>query len=245
LFQEPQHLTEPRTALLGGREVGYLLQRSAKRRSVVLTIGARGLVVHAPWHASERTISDALRDAQSWALRKLAVWETHRPRTRTWRSGEVLDFLGRQIALEVIEVTRGATAQLDASGVLTVCLPKPHVPERVRDAVAKWYRRHALDHFTARVAHFSALLPASAPRVSLSNAKTRWGSCLAREEVRLTWRLMQAAAPVIDYVVAHEVAHLKYMSHGARFWGTVERLYPDYASARAELNAMGNHYMGL
>ena len=109
----------------------------------------------------------------------------------------------------------------------------------------QWYRRHAAVHFAQRVQYFSTRLAVAAPRVRLSNARTRWGSCNAAGEVRLNWRLMQAAGPVIDYVAAHEVAHLKVPSHSTRFWRTVERLYPDYEAAKAELAAMSQHLMAL
>jgi len=115
----------------------------------------------------------------------------------------------------------------------------------VREAVVQWYRRHAAPHFAERVQHFSARLEVTTPRVLLSSARTRWGSCNAAGEVRLNWRLMQAASPVIDYVVAHEVAHLKVLSHSTRFWRTVQRIYPDYEAAKAELAAMSQHFMAL
>jgi hypothetical protein len=115
----------------------------------------------------------------------------------------------------------------------------------VRDAVVKWYRRHALEHLSERVVHFSGRLGTPAPRVFLSDARTRWGSCNAEREIRLNWRLMQAAAHVIDYVVAHEVAHLKVLSHSSRFWRTVAQIYPGYEAAKAELNAMSHHFMAL
>ena len=109
----------------------------------------------------------------------------------------------------------------------------------------KWYRRHAQTHFSERVGHFCTRLEIPTARVFLSSATTQWGSCTASGEIRLSWRLMQAHASVIDYVVAHEVAHLRVLSHSTRFWRLVQRLYPEYVSAKAELSAMSQHYMTL
>jgi predicted metal-dependent hydrolase len=103
----------------------------------------------------------------------------------------------------------------------------------------KWYRRRAQSYFRDRVEHFSAQLAIDPPRVFISSAQTRWGSCNANREVRLNWRLIQAPPHIVDYVVAHELAHLKEMNHSARFWRIVERLCPGYAAARTELDAMG------
>jgi hypothetical protein len=238
-------LTEPRTVRLGERDLPYLLKRSVQRRRLVLLVDERGLVVHVPWRASERHISQAIGQAQSWILRKLAEWESKKPRQRSWTGGEALDFLGRQLTLQLQTRDGPAIAQLRDGSALELSLAEPHTPERVRTAVVSWYRRHAGSHFAERVQHFCTRLEVPAPRVLLSSARTRWGSCNADGEIRLNWRLMQAAGDVIDYVVAHEVAHLKVMSHSTRFWRTVQRLCPDYEAAKAELSAMSLHFMAL
>jgi len=238
-------LAEPRTVRLGERDLPYLLKRSAKRRRAVLMVDERGLVVHVPWRASERHIGEVIAEAQSWILRKLAEWERKKPRQRSWACGERIDFLGRQLSLQLVSREGRAIAQLKDGHALELSLAPPHTPERVREAVVGWYRRHAGSHFAERVQHFCGKLEVPAPRVLLSSARTRWGSCNADGEIRLNWRLMQAGEHVIDYVVAHEVAHLKIMSHSTRFWRTVQRLYPDYEAARAELSAMSQHFMAL
>jgi hypothetical protein len=238
-------LAEPRTVRLGERDLPYLLKRSAKRRRAVLMVDERGLVVHVPWRASERHIGEVIAEAQSWILRKLAEWERKKPRQRSWACGERIDFLGRQLSLQLVSREGRAIAQLKDGHALELSLAPPHTPERVREAVVGWYRRHAGSHFAERVQHFCGKLEVPAPRVLLSSARTRWGSCNADGEIRLNWRLMQAGGHVIDYVVAHEVAHLKIMSHSTRFWRTVQRLYPDYEAARAELSAMSQHFMAL
>jgi predicted metal-dependent hydrolase len=245
LFEPPEQLAEPRSTLLRGQPIEYLLKRSAKRRRIVLTVDDRGLVVHVPWRTSERAISQVIAESESWILRKLAEWHGKKPHSRAWTSGELLDFLGRQLRLELREHSGPAITQLRDDAVLEILLAAPHAQSHVREAVLKWYRRHALAHLSDRVQHYCAKLEVPPPRVFLSSARTRWGSCNAEREVRLNWRLMQAAHHVIDYVVAHEVAHLQVMSHSSRFWRLVQRLHPDYEAAKAELDAMGQHYMAL
>jgi predicted metal-dependent hydrolase len=227
---------------LGGREVGFLLKRSPNRRRAVLTVDERGLTVSVPWRTSDRYIARFLQDSASWVLRKLQDWESRKPAPRVWRDGELIEYLGRQLRLELSAAAVSLT-QLRDGDVLWLSLPEPHEAEAVREALVKWYRRHAQTHFRARVGHFSARLGIAEPRVFLSNAQTRWGSCNAEREVRLNWRLIQAAPHVVDYVVAHELAHLKEMNHSPRFWRVVERLCPDYVAARHELNALGHHLM--
>lgn len=238
-------MAEPRRARLGDREVPYVLKRSAKRRRVLFTVDETGLTVSVPWTTSERRIADLLAQGSRWILRKLREYEGRKPPSRLWRDGERIDFLGRQLRLEVSRRQGRPAAQLREGDVLALALSDPGDPQHVREAVVAWYRRHAAPHFGARVAHYATLLDEAVPRVMLSSAVGRWGSCNARREVRLSWRLMQAPGHVIDYVVAHEVAHLRVMSHSIRFWRLVERLYPDYESGRAELDSIGAHLMSL
>jgi predicted metal-dependent hydrolase len=245
LFEPPQRLSEPRATLLRGRPVQYVLERSAKRRRIVFTVDENGLVVHVPMRTSERQVVEAIGQAEPWILRKLTEWEDKKPRVRAWASGEPLDFLGRQVRLELVARSGPSLSRLRDGDVLEVSLAPPHAPPQVREAVVKWYRRHALTHFSDRVHHFCRLLELPAPRLFLSNARTRWGSCTADGEIRLNWRLLQAHGHVIDYVVAHEVAHLRVLSHSTRFWRLVERLYPEYESAKAELSSMSQHFMAL
>jgi hypothetical protein len=222
-----------------------VLKRSVKRRRMVLSIDEGGLTVSVPWRTSEQRIAELLQHAQKWVLRKLDQYAARRPPLRVWASGALIDFLGRQLHLALAQRDGRPIAQLRDDGTLSLALPQPEQADHVREAVVAWFRRHAAPHFRARVEAFAAQLGEPVPRVLLSSARGRWGSCNAQREVRLNWRLMQAPAHVIDYVVAHEVAHLRVMSHSQRFWKAVQRLHPDYEAARAELDSMGAHYMTL
>ena len=101
LFDPPERLSEPRITVLRGRPVEYLLKRSARRRRIVFTVDENGLVVHVPLRTAERSVAEAVGQAEPWILRKLAEWENKKPRARAWVAGELLDFLGRSLEAEV------------------------------------------------------------------------------------------------------------------------------------------------
>jgi predicted metal-dependent hydrolase len=225
--------------------VSYVLKRSARRRRMLLSVDEGGLTVSVPWRASDKRIADLLQQSEKWVLGKLEAYAARRRPQRVWQDGTLIDFLGRQLRLTLMQRAGRPLAQLQDDGALMLGLAEPERGEHVRELVIKWYRRHAAVHLRARAEHFAARLGEAPPRVLLSSAVGRWGSCNAKREVRLSWRLMQAPAHVIDYVVAHEVAHLRVMSHSLRFWRVVEQLHPDYESARAELDSMGHWYMTL
>jgi predicted metal-dependent hydrolase len=140
----------------------------------------------------------------------------------------------------------GAVLNSDAEPVpgvprltLHIGLPQTATPDQIRDAVQSWLQREASRVFAERAAHFAALLGVRVKRLSLSSAATRWGSANANGSVRLHWRLIQHPLATIDYVVAHELAHLREMNHSERFWAVVRSVVPDYQEARASLRREG------
>lgn len=222
-----------------------MLRRSQQRRSIVLTVDEYGLIVRAPWRSTERRIVGIIRDAEDWVLRKLAVWSAHPSRNPTWADGETIKYLGDDLRLHLTADRHESLAILDDLDGLKVALPEPADPDAVRAAIVKWYRHQATSNFTERIAICARQYGVATPRLFLSNARTRWGSCNVKREIRLNWRLIQAPQPTIDYVVAHELAHLVEMNHSRRFWDLVAAVCPHHKQARAELDRMGRYYMDV
>ena len=235
-------IAEPKSIRLQDREVAYLLKRTRQRRSIMLTVDEHGLTVSAPWRSSDRRIAGVIRDAEGWVLNKLDVWSAYPARTQTWLPGDTIKYLGRDLTLEL---DAGANATLREGDCLRMSLTDPGDAEAVKAAIVKWYRAHAQPHFADRVNEFAPILGVAMPRLLLSSARTRWGSCNARREVRLNWRLLQATTLAIDYVVVHELAHLVEMNHSRKFWKLVASACPRYRDACAELNSMGVYYMDI
>ncbi len=231
---------------LDGRAVEFLLRRKSGRRGIGLKIDESGLIVSAPLSVSKKKIHDAVREQSAWILLKMDVWQARRVPPPKWEEGEKLPYMGGDILLQLnpqIIKTRSGLEQLGFEFIDTtplMQLPKSKKP--VPDRVVMWYKNQALPHFMARVEFFSAKLNVPMPQVKLSSANTRWGSCSHKSEIRLSWRLLKAPPHLIDYVVAHEVAHLKEMNHSPAFWQTVAQLYPDYHHARKELENLEPKY---
>ena len=130
------------------------------------------------------------------------------------------------------EATHAAATLLHT---LRLGLPLNAEPQQIRDAVQAWLMRQAKALFVERLNHFAPQLGVQWQRVSLSSAATRWGSASANGAIRLNWRLVHHKRDVIDYVVAHELSHLRVMDHSPRFWETVQSVMPDYAQRRRVL----------
>jgi predicted metal-dependent hydrolase len=211
----------------------------------MLTVDEHGLTVSAPWRSSERRIVGVIRDAEAWVLKKLDVWSAFPSRSQTWMQGDKVRYLGRDLSLDLAQDEIAALATLQDGDRLQISLADPSQTDAVKAAVVKWYRRHAQSNFAARVGELAPRLDLPAPRLFLSSARTRWGSCNVKREVRLNWRLIQAGQPTIDYVVVHELAHLIEMNHSRRFWKLVASVAPHYREACDELNRMGLYYMDI
>lgn len=228
---------EQRAALLAGKNIPYTLKRSGLRRSIGLRIDDRGLTVSVPLRASEKWLHSVLQDKAHWVVEKLGNWQTHKPVETRWADGEAVSYLGEALMLRVVPGLFAAPPSRHR-GELWVFVANGSGEAQIEQIVAQWYRQEAERLFAERVAHYAALLKVVPHRVGLSAAKTQWGCCTARGTVRLNERLIRLPLRLVDYVVAHELAHLREMNHSAAFWEVVESVCPDYAKLRRELRAI-------
>lgn len=235
-FSHPQ---ANRSIALGPAQVDYALRRR-RRRTIGLAVGADGLTVSAPHWTPLAEVEALLRDKSRWVLSKLRLAREQRARAATaaidWRDGATLPYLGAPLTLRLDPRQRhGPAAALLDQSTLWLGLPPDAAPERLRDAVQAWLLRQARRHFTARLDHFAPQLGVRWQRLTLSSARTRWGSASADGSIRLNWRLIHFSPALIDYVVVHELAHLREMNHSARFWQHVGQVLPDYGERRSRL----------
>jgi predicted metal-dependent hydrolase len=240
-----RHPRADREIRLGEHQVAYLLRR-ARRKSIGFTVGPEGLAVSAPRWVGQGEIESALREKSGWILRKLSEQRDRLRRLEAarvdWRDGASLPFLGETGILVLDPRVAGAVLNTDAEALpgvprltLHVGLPQSAQPAQICDVVQSWLQRQARRIFEERCAHFAPLLGVRVARLRLSSAQTRWGSASADGSIHLNWRLVHFGLPVIDYVVAHELAHLREMNHSAAFWEVVRSAIPDVESRKAAL----------
>jgi predicted metal-dependent hydrolase len=239
------HPRSHRELLLAGHRVAYELRRS-RRRSIGFVVAAEGLSVSAPRWVGVAEIEAALREKSAWILRKLQEQRERAARLAAarvdWREGGTIPFLGETVILVLDPRTTGAVLHSDAQALpgvprltLHLGLPQAAQADQIRDAVQSWLQRQARRIFAERCAIFTARLGVRMTRLALSSASTRWGSASADGSIRLNWRLVHFALPTIDYVVTHELAHLREMNHSPAFWDVVRAALPDYEQARGVL----------
>jgi predicted metal-dependent hydrolase len=237
LVAEPGAPRSQRELLLGAHRVGYELRR-ARRRSIGFVVGADGLRVSAPRWVPILEIERALRHKAEWILRKLVEQRERARRVQAarieWRDGARLPLFGQALTLK-LDVSVREIGWDPESRVLVLPLPADATSLQVRDLAQSWLQARAREDFLPRCQHFAALLGVQMKQLRLSSAQTRWGSASADGSIRLNWRLVHFAPAIIDYVVAHELAHLREMNHSPAFWDVVRSVLPDFERSREAL----------
>jgi hypothetical protein len=219
--------------LPSGEQLNYQLERR-QRRTVGLKITADGLIVHAPKRISQSLLDSLITQKADWIQKKLSTLNQNKLPALQWKDGEQLLLLGNTVTLAVKHDIRSRAVN-HLPGLLELAMPNHNEGQAVARKVLQWYKKQAITDFARRLEIFSAKLGVTLPKLLISNARTRWGSCNSKREVRLNWRLLQAPPHLINYVICHELAHLKEMNHSAKFWAVVASIYPDYKAAEKEL----------
>lgn len=222
----------------GDHVLDYTLLRS-KRRSIGFLISDDGLRVTAPKWVTLGDIEIAIREKKRWIFTKLSEYRDRSTRRMQpqmqWRDGETLPYMGRSITLR-IHATQKAGIQFDeVTDQLIVCLPTDASEQQLKDRVLGWLQLEAKRVFAERLPIYAEKLGVTYRSFALSSATTQWGSCTSEGKIRLNWRLMHFALPLIDYVIAHELSHLREMNHSPRFWATVQSIFPEFETARKTL----------
>jgi predicted metal-dependent hydrolase len=224
---------------LGEQRLDYQLRRS-QRRSIGFMIDDDGLRVSAPSRLAQADIEAAIRAKQGWILAKLqqrqerrALRLQHPP--LLWIDGAQLPYLGGSIALCLHQGPRHRASFHPETRELHLWRTPESTEQQLKEHVRAWLQQDARRLFGERLALYAARLGVEFHSFALSSAATRWGSCTAQRKIRLNWRLIHFSLPLVDYVVAHELSHLREMNHGPRFWATVGSIYPDHAGARLAL----------
>ena len=214
-----------------GGEIDILVRRSARARSILLQVGSLDGAVElvVPNAAGISEAWEFARTKTEWLKSRLAGLRRPIP----FADGAQFPFLGREIRIRRIDGRYAPIRHIDDELLVAT------TPERLPARIERWLRTQAHAEIKWRVAEKTDLLGHKCKRITIRDQQTRWGSCSGNGNLNFSWRLILAPEHVLDYVVAHEVAHLAEMNHGKKFWAHVADLCDDPATARAWLRANG------
>lgn len=211
----------------------YKLVRS-KRKTLSLIVENDGsLTVRAPLRMKEADIRRFIEAKKDWIKRKQKKAREEAITPRQYVNGETFWYLGEKVPLRIIPKGKPALVMSKAFKLTKSAQPQ------AESHFAAWYKKQARTVLTERVAFFARSHGFEPKKLQISSARTRWGSCSAKGTLSFTWRLVMAPLEVIDYVVVHELCHLKEMNHSKVFWTQVETILPDYRGRRQWLKKYG------
>ena len=207
----------------------------SKRRTIALIIERDGtLIVRAPMRVSQVMIESFIQQKADWIMRTREKIKTiEQTPTRQYVDGEKFLFLGSFFDLKLVRPQR-PPLQFDRGFILSQSMQ-----QKGRQYFAKWYKERAYEIISERVQEYSQRFSFAPRRVKISSARTRWGSCSPDGTLNFTWRLIMAPLEMIDYVVVHELAHLRVKNHSSKFWKVVESIDPEYRKKRKWLRENG------
>jgi len=227
----------------GAQAIGFVLQRS-RRKSIGLVVGDDGLQITAPSWVTLGQIDAAVIEKSRWILEKLRQRQARQQQLAMadtlWTDGGQIPYFGQRITLSLGHAGHGHRFEGElfapaAGDALRLALPRDAERHRVRDSVQAWLQAMAKEWFDQRLRHFLEANGLAINRWRLSSAATRWGSCNSDGNIMLNWRLIHFDHDIIDYVIAHEIAHLRQMNHSKDFWREVGRILPGFERARDAL----------
>jgi predicted metal-dependent hydrolase len=231
---------------IGQNSIPYARRQSARARRLRLIVGPEGVEVVVPSGMREREVGAFLEQHRDWIrakLEKFAHAADRHPGAVRLADGVAIPFRGEPTPLAVVRTDRVRPKVVDGDG-FRVELPKscpaadlPAVTERVLTA---WLKRQAKSDAEAAIAAYGPAHGYAPTGLQIKDQKRLWGSCTAKGVINLNWRLVLAPIEVFDYVVVHELCHLRHRHHQPPFWRAVEQVMPDYASHRAWLKSNGH-----
>jgi len=200
----------------------------SRRRTIALVITPDGhLIVRAPLKAPAARIDEFIREKRSWIKKKIGEIQQRPAATvHTYEEGDIFFFLGRAYPLQIVDSVDTGIERTDRLCVSATVLPD------IRNELTCWYRKEARTEIHARCMWFSMMTGYTPRSIRITDARQRWGSCTSAGGLNFSWRLVQAPLEIVDYVILHELVHLKQPDHSKKFWAKVKEIMPDYERRR-------------
>lgn len=219
------------------------IKSSSRRRSVGIRVGPDGVKVTKPSFVSRADVLQLLINKRDWLMQKLALQQQRIEAVAAhhYGNGDQFLWLGKPLTLHVVASANNQVSLTD-SGLMVALSTRGRRPEaeRVRELLCAWYMEQALLYLRPRSEAYARRIGRKVASVGVKYTRSKWGHCTSRGELQYNWLIMAAAPEIVDYLIAHEVSHLRHHNHSALFWSQVAELCPDFLAARRWLKAHGH-----
>ena len=222
------------------QEIAFVIEKS-KRKSLSIAIQPDGnLLVKAPFFMTDAEIVKWVKTKTGWIIRQRAKiqeqWQQNPP--KQYVTGEKFLYLGEEYELEV-RLSEGRAGMAGIADDKIIVFAKTADSTEVQKILVNWYDKQAKAVISKRVRYFAERMGESYGKITIKNQQKRWGSCSSARNLNFNRRLIMAPQEVLDYVVVHELCHLRQMNHSKEFWQEVEMVLPDYKMHKKRLETIG------
>lgn len=229
----------------GNKIINYNIIRS-NRKTLGLEVNLEeGVLVRAPKNTDKDRIKKIVTKKAEWITRKLKEFDEVKPSPapKEFMSGEKLLYIGRRYRIKLINKDINNVSVKLFQGKFIIEANNNLSDEKrrikIRNEVENWYRKHAKEKITERVNKYIKQVGENPNNIKIKKQKKRWGSCSSIGNLNFNWKLIMAPMSIIDYIVVHELVHLKYPNHSKDFWNLVEAIIPDYQKKQKWLKING------
>lgn len=209
--------------------------RTQRRKTADIRVEEGVVSIAVPLDLEPARIQQVLNSKRQWILQKLALHRQAMPASsKSFVSGESFPYLGRNYRLKVYSGSYQPAKLIQ--GRLEVFVPQGNEQaHRVRSALVRWYQQQAQNKLPSKAQRYAKLMGVTPQYIGIKTFKSRWGSCHGNGHIDFNWKIVLAPNRMVDYVVVHELSHLKHHDHSPQFWREVERIMPDYLECKAWL----------
>jgi predicted metal-dependent hydrolase len=223
----------------------FTIARSPRRRSISIEIRNAQVVVRAPMGAAQSLLMSFLQEKAAWVRAKVAEQQqtlSIQPDPRSYAHGSQIPFMDETLTLVLGRGPRAAIARIDQHLHL-ILSPRSRLNDdaQIRQLLSRWYQQQALTVLTRKTAQLTRSMELVCTQVSIKATRSKWGHCTSRGAIQYNWQILLAPEAIVDYLVAHEVSHLRHHNHSADFWALVASVCPTFKADRAWLKAEGAH----
>jgi len=209
-----------------------------KRKTISLKIREDAtLEVRAPLNISEEKIDEYVISKGKWIAKHIEIIKENYKLKKQFKLkfGDIVRLRGKPMCIRPI---KGKMGSFDEDENIFL-IPEIANSNEIKDMVIKLYKQIAKEYIKERVIDFAEKMNVNPTAIRITSAKTRWGSCSGKNSVNFSWKLIMADDETIDYVVVHELAHIKQHNHSKKFWNIVESFIPDYKKQKEKLKKLG------
>ncbi|HSX84217.1 MAG TPA: SprT family zinc-dependent metalloprotease [Cellvibrio sp.] len=226
----------------------FAIARSSRRRSISIEIRKAQVIVRAPTGVAQALLLDFLYQKAAWVRAKISEQQqtlANQPEPRIYTQGSSLPFMDETLTLVLGRGPRAAIAHVGQQLHLLLSTRARQADEaQIRQLLSRWYQQQALNILARKTAQLTAAMGLVCSQVSIKATRSKWGHCTSRGAIQYNWQILLAPEAIVDYLVAHEVSHLRHHNHSADFWALVASVCPTFKADRAWLKAEGAH-LGL